>query len=868
MLNFIKNKLLFKLVLLFVFIVFTPVCIVTYFVYDLVTDNYKENVVTSLKAGENYVNTIFDHNLNLISANMIKIKDDYEFRSKLGSVIRGADNISVFFEYLKLNYNYDFLYVCDKNTGADLFYSEKIKKTADLDLSSETGVPVINFTGHNFIALVKLQMPVEGNTLDVTVGKVIESYNFFEFSKILNFDFTLLGRKNGKFTNKFSTIFDEYGFNIAPGEIEMDSSKTRMHVLVDAKISNKNRRIIVFALPKLKNDYIGAVSIVENQEYIETAKRHFTYLILTFMGLTLILGIFIRSKIVNPISELLDGIGNVSHQIETGQPIETLSITSRDEIGKLADEYNIMASNLGRSFSRIKYLQNYLLNIFESMPSALIAVDSCGKITQWNRSAEKYSDTKTSLKQGEEIWNTISKLGVYKEELLKVINERGHIEIYREPYRDGEKMNVNIHLFPLVANGVKGSVIRIDDVTELKKKEDQLRQAQKMETIGTLAGGIAHDFNNILSGIVGVVSILKYKMDKNLEISKEQLIEYLEIMELSGRRAGDIVQRLLTLSRKQNTTMERVDVSEVLKHVEKICSNTFDKSIKIIGINLDSRSSVFADFTQLEQVILNLAINANHAMTIMRNEDDQPGGVLTIEVFDYVSNSELSGIITAEDEKEYFKISVKDTGVGMDGDVIRQIFEPFFSTKDKSLGTGLGLTIVYNIIQQYEGYIDVDSVPGMGTEFKIYFPKYDKGKEKEHRENSLTVRKGSGTILVVDDEPVLRDLAKSMLSQSGYQVILASDGNEAIEIYKSRSGEIDLVLLDMMMPNKNGKETFEELIVINRNIKVIMTSGFTKDKRVEDVIKAGASGFIQKPYTIFGLSEKVHKVLYDENDDE
>jgi len=198
---------------------------------------------------------------------------------------------------------------------------------------------------------------------------------------------------------------------------------------------------------------------------------------LTFIGLTLVLGLFIRNKIVNPISELLEGIGNVSQQIDSGQPIEALPITGNDEIGRLADEYNRMSSSLGRSFARIKYLQNYLLNIFESMPSAMIAVDNNGKITQWNRSAEKYKDPDSVLKKGEEIWKAISKLGVYKDELLRVINERGHIEMYREPFRNGEKVNLNIHLFPLIANGVKGSVIRIDDITELKKKEEQLRQA-------------------------------------------------------------------------------------------------------------------------------------------------------------------------------------------------------------------------------------------------------------------------------------------------------------------------------------------------------------------------------------------------------
>ncbi len=867
MFGFIKNRLLFKLILLFILIVFTPICVVTYFVYDLVVENYNETVATSLKAGENYVTTIFDRNLDLISANRIKIRDDFEYRSKLRSLINGEVDIRELYTYLKMNYGFDFVSISQIGTGPDMFYSETVKKTDGLDLGNETSQPEINYTENNFVALLKISENINGNPVFVTVGKIIDGNNFIEFSKILNFDFTLFEKHDGKTLNRFSTIFDEYGFILAPGSILLDHPGGEERLMIEGKISNRNRKILVFKLDNFRNNYSGAVSIVENQNYIRTAKKHFTILMLTFIGLTLVLGLFIRNKIVNPISELLEGIGNVSQQIDSGQPIEALPITGNDEIGRLADEYNRMSSSLGRSFARIKYLQNYLLNIFESMPSAMIAVDNNGKITQWNRSAEKYKDPDSVLKKGEEIWKAISKLGVYKDELLRVINERGHIEMYREPFRNGEKVNLNIHLFPLIANGVKGSVIRIDDITELKKKEEQLRQAQKMETIGTLAGGIAHDFNNILSGIVGVVSILKYKLDKNLEITKEQLTEYLDIMEQSGRRAGDIVQRLLTLSRKQNTTMEKVDVSEVLIHIIKICSNTFDKSIKIEGVNLDTVSSIYADFTQLEQVILNLAINASHAMTIMRPADQQPGGVLTIEVSDYVSDSELAGYTSPDNVNEYLKISVKDTGVGMDRVIISQIFEPFFSTKDKSMGTGLGLTIVYNIIQQFGGFIDVDSTPGKGTEFKMYLPKYKKEAETDRRRDSVQVKKGSGTILVVDDEPVLRELARSMLMQAGYEVILADDGDTGITAYKEREYEIDLVLLDMMMPNKNGRETFDELKKINKDVKVIMTSGFTKDKRVEDVLKAGVSDFIQKPYTIFALSEKVHKVLFDENND-
>ena len=276
---------------------------------------------------------------------------------------------------------------------------------------------------------------------------------------------------------------------------------------------------------------------------------------------------------------------------------------------------------------------------------------------------------------------------------------------------------------------------------------------------------------------------------------------------------------------------------------------------------MDSKILALVDFTQLEQIILNLAINASHAMTIMREDDDKWGGELVLEIIEDVKEDELKGFRSADDDKDYFKMLIKDSGIGMDSSTIKQIFEPFFSKKDKSMGTGLGLTIVYNVVQQSGGFIDIDSEPGKGTEFKIYLPKYFNGFELEESAKTEITVKGEGTVLVIDDEPVLRELAKSMLSQAGYEVIVACDGIEGVEVYKKYMDKIDVVLLDMMMPNMNGKEAFIELSAINKDVKVVMASGFTQDHRVEDVLKSGARDFLQKPYTIFTLSDKISKVI-------
>lgn len=857
-----RDKLIYRLVFLFIMIVLLPIGVVAYFVYDLIIDNHNENILNTLESGVSFINTTFSHSSDIVSANSIRLKDDYRFKNEVIQIVEKNNDGSGLMNFLRINYNFDGFKLSDKSGSFDCFYSNKIKDSFVRPCLKGQNSPVVSFSNNKFIISTSLLLVIDGKEYCIELIKEIDNYNIYEVGKSLGFDFTLLEEKNLVLNSIFTTVYDSYGKPVNGTSIEIKTGSTLLNEVFDFDIASSKRKMYLFKPVNFENNFLGAVSLIEDVHYVRSAQKHFVIMLGIFAGLLFLLGIFIKSQIVTPVEELLDGIRNVSDQIDTGHPIEPLNIYGAGEIGRLADEYNKMASNLGRSFSRIKYLQNYLLNIFESMPSGLIAVDDHGRITQWNRNAEKYAEER--IYAGEEIWKAVKELKLYQNDLHKYISERSHIELSREPVKNGEKKNLNIHMFPLVANGIKGSVIRIDDITDIKKKEQQLIQAQKMETIGTLAGGIAHDFNNILSGIVGVVSILKYRIDRNMEIPREQLEEYLDIMEKSGMRAGDIVQRLLTLSRKQNTLLEAVKISEVVSQVIKICSNTFDKRVKIRGVNLKSDSSILADFTQIEQVVLNLAINANHAMTIMRKENETFGGELTIEIRDYIPEDELSMVRKPNDEREYTGISIKDTGVGMEGSVIKQIYEPFFSTKDKSLGTGLGLTIVYNIVTQFGGLIDIDSVPGSGTDFRLYFPKFDNDTEYNGTDESVLLKKGSGKILVVDDEAVLRELSGSMLGQAGYTVVTASGGREALAVYRKMKDEILLVLLDMIMPDIDGKETYRELVKINKDVKVIMTSGFARDKRIEDVLSEGANDFIQKPYTIYKLTDTVYGVIHNE----
>jgi len=394
-------------------------------------------------------------------------------------------------------------------------------------------------------------------------------------------------------------------------------------------------------------------------------------------------------------------------------------------------------------------------------------------------------------------------------------------------------------------------------------KNEQLNQIQKMETVGTLAGGLAHDFNNVLGGITGTLSILKFKMNqKSKTISEDDLVKYVNTIEQSANRAADMVQQLLTLSRKNSVELNPVDLNVAVKHVMKICSNSFDKSVELDPHYSEKPAVVNADPTQIEQVILNLCVNGLHAMTVMKKEKEHWGGKLKVKLETVYADKLFLRLHPEAELTSYWVISVNDSGTGIPPDTLTKIFDPFFTTKDKGKGTGLGLSMVFNIVKQHNGFLDAYSEPGKGSLFKIYLPAI----EEEVIENRQTeilndIPKGEGLILVVDDEKIMREMAKEILEECGYNLIFAEDGENAVQLYKQRCKEIDLVVLDMVMPKMTGIEAYFEMKKINENVKVIIASGFKHDDRVEHLLKNGVKSFVQKPYTIDTLSKKVYYAI-------
>lgn len=403
-------------------------------------------------------------------------------------------------------------------------------------------------------------------------------------------------------------------------------------------------------------------------------------------------------------------------------------------------------------------------------------------------------------------------------------------------------------------------VSRILSDVEKNILESQLIQSQKMETIGTLVGGLAHDFNNLLGGIVGSLSLLKYKYN---DINSDELLKYLNMMENASGRATDLVKQLLAVASKQDLAMIPVDLNNSVKNIVKISRNTFDKSVEIIQHYHDSPAVTNADPIQIEQVLLNLCINAYHAMTVMKPDNEKKGGTLTIDIRLLKTDEIFRQLHPDAVSPAYWIISIEDTGIGMNKKTLERIFEPFFTTKKNTSvkGSGLGLTMVYNIIRDHGGFIDVKSEVNTGSVFQVYMPVLEQEYTDTIKGSENRIFPGEGLILVIDDEEVMRITMKKMLQAAGYSVVLAENGEEGIGIYKKRPGEITAVILDMAMPRKSGRDVFYDLQKINPEIKVLLATGYRHDERSEEILKAGVKGFIQKPFTVYELSEAVYKVL-------
>lgn len=404
---------------------------------------------------------------------------------------------------------------------------------------------------------------------------------------------------------------------------------------------------------------------------------------------------------------------------------------------------------------------------------------------------------------------------------------------------------------------------RIRAQEENRRMQEQLAQAQKMEAIGTLVGGIAHDFNNILAGIIGSFDLLKRLLGDEDVVKREKINKYLDLGMESSLRSAELVRQLLSLSRKHEVNLVPMDITSSLNHVLDICRNSLPKTVEIDCVIPDRQLVVMGDVVQIDQVLLNLFINASHAMTIMVPDGIRQGGVIKVRAEETVPDTVLKEFYPDAEEREgaWVKIEVSDTGIGMDEETRKRIFEPFFTLK-KNEGSGLGLAISYNIIRQHGGMIHVVSEPGFGSCFTVYLPlKHNEEVCNADARGTGEIAKGSGTILVIDDEAVLLNIARGFLEECGYCVITATGGDTGIEIYREMTGEIALVIVDLSMPGKSGIEVYSELKKINSDVTVLLASGMIDPDSIKTAMNLGIKGIVHKPYLADELSVKIKSIL-------
>jgi len=439
--------------------------------------------------------------------------------------------------------------------------------------------------------------------------------------------------------------------------------------------------------------------------------------------------------------------------------------------------------------------------------------------------------------------------------------------------RDGSTGWGEIHSHLVTYEGKPAIFGNIVDITERKSIEAQLRHSQKMESIGTLAGGIAHDFNNILTGILGNVSMLLFDAPQD-----HPFYIRLKEVEKASERAAELTRQLLGFSRKSMIMPKPTNLNSCVEDTVKLFKHTIDPKIIVETQLYPGLGIANVDKSQISQILMNLLINAKDAIEEqIEKETIEPSlsfikpdqHKIIVETHNTIINEEYCGTHPETQKGEFVQISVTDTGCGIDNKTIDRIFDPFFTTKSVDKGTGLGLAMVYGIVKQHSGWVNVYSNVGRGSTFKIYIPRISEEKEEEQiTPQEVIVKGGNETVLLIDDEEIIRNLGNAILGKYGYKVILSEDGEEAINIYKREweskadaKNFIDLVIVDLSMPKMGGPEVIDELMKINPQQKIILSSGYSVNGVARKLLNKGVRGFVQKPYHSIQFAKIVREIL-------
>ena len=544
------------------------------------------------------------------------------------------------------------------------------------------------------------------------------------------------------------------------------------------------------------------------------------------------------------------------HQRKDGRPFPSEVVLNKITIGDRDILQAIVRDITDRKKAEeaLREREAQYRGIFNSATDTLLILDLFGNIVEANPQAcEMYGYAHEDLirLRGRDLvhpdYHPLSK------KLREDITAKGHFrDEFVEVKKDGSNIDVEVRVTEFDYKGEKHLLAIVRDISARKQAEKerqelhaQLEHAQKMQAIGTLAGGIAHDFNNLLTGIQGQVSLMAISLDR-----EHPHYEYLKGIEEIVKRGAELTSQLLGFARGGKYEVQVTDLNSLVSMSSDMFGRT-KKEIRIHRAFQPDLWTVEVDRGQIEQVLLNLYVNAWHAMP--------NGGDLSLETTNEILDEKAVAPFEGKPGK-YVKVALTDTGEGMDEETQRRVFEPFFTTKKMGMGTGLGLASAYGIVTNHGGMISVTSKKGEGSTFNLYFPASQKKVRRDHKTSEIILG-GDETVLLVDDETMILKIGKRILSSLGYTVLTAQGGREAVEIYKKEQSAIHIVVLDMIMPDQGGGEAYDRIKQINPNAKVLLSSGYSLDGQASTILQRGCNGFIQKPFNIKQLSQKMREVL-------
>ena len=632
--------------------------------------------------------------------------------------------------------------------------------------------------------------------------------------------------------------------------------------------TREQNELIVKIYSEIKNINRVQASLSEQtlerlQYYIEAQqnsikKAILEFFILGFIALVLyiVLGLILSIRISNPIIKLK----NAASEIYKGNFNTEAEIESNDEIGDLADVFNKMTAQIQKSMNDLKESEEKYRTILENIKDVYFRTDMKGNVLLISPSGVKMFGYDTmeeamNLNIARDIYQNPEERDVFLRKLVAdgaVINYETTLKRKDGTLLIGEtnsRLIYNDAHEPIAVEGLLRDITqRIKAEEERKKLETQLLQAHKMEAIGTLSGGIAHDFNNILSPIMihSEMAMMDLPPDSSVQFNLKEIFK-------AGERARDMVRQILTFSRKKNPEKMAIKMGSVLKEATRLLRSSIPTVIEIRHDIETEADTIFADSTQIHQVIFNLCTNASHAMR-------EKGGVLKIELDDLYLDSSAIRQFTCLNPGSYLRLTVSDTGDGIDPENIDKIFEPYFTTKDIGEGTGMGLAATHGIVKSHGGDIVCESAPGKGTTFRVLFPKFE-GEITQDPEDIVRFQPGTERILFVDDEKTAVDAFQSMLGNLGYKVTARTSSVEALKAFQNNPESFDLIITDMTMPNMTGKELAKELMSIRQDIPIILCTGFSDQMDAKRAEEMGIRAFVMKPILMREIANTIRDVL-------